>query len=317
MVVVVVSHDRGFLNNVTEEIITLKDKQLKYHRGNYQDWEANTKEQRIRKQTLLYKGEKKYKMIQACIEHNLQITKVTGNDKCPGMVHYRFGLPLTARVQIEVEQGVKAAAIKIAESSQLRYNGLVFHMSDASFKYKKSTKNVINKFSINIEPNDRIAFVGPNGCGTSTLLDILTNEMQPTAGEVYRHTLLKKGYFSQHFMDQLDLDLLPADSMIKQYSTLSKHEYRAHFVTVGVSGKIALCKIRYLSGGQRNYTAFALILYERLHVWVLDEIANHLDTGTLEIHDVWFLMQILEPEADDSDSDVEEEPVQREAYTIK
>ncbi|KAL7320886.1 hypothetical protein PS15m_000729 [Mucor circinelloides] len=156
-------------------------------------------------------------------------------------------------------------------------------MSDASFKYKKSTKNVINKFSINIEPNDRIAFVGPNGCGTSTLLDILTNEMQPTAGEVYRHTLLKKGYFSQHFMDQLDLDLLPADSMIKQYSTLSKHEYRAHFVTVGVSGKIALCKIRYLSGGQRNYTAFALILYERLHVWVLDEIANHLDTGTLEM----------------------------------
>lgn len=134
-------------------------------------------------------------------------------------------------------------------------------------------------------------------------------------------------------MDQLDLDLLPADSMIKQYFTLPKHECRAHFITVGVSGKIALRKIWYLSGGQRNYTAFALILYERLHVWVLDEIANHLDTGTLEMLsgffgwfsgaliaiscDVWFLTQILEPEADDSDSDVEEEPVQREAYTIK
>jgi len=101
-------------------------------------------------------------MIQACIEHNLQTTKVTEGDKRPGIVKsiqkklerlgmkkaedskrfkqsYSSGRHLTARVQIEVEQGVKAAAIKIAEPSQLRYNGLVFRMSDASFKYKKST----------------------------------------------------------------------------------------------------------------------------------------------------------------------------------
>lgn len=134
-------------------------------------------------------------------------------------------------------------------------------------------------------------------------------------------------------MDQLDLDLLPVDYMMKQYPTLSKHECRAHSINVGTSGKIPLRNIRYFTGGQRNHITFALILYKRPHVWILDEITNHLGMGKVQklvdslvdfsgalivvSHDVWFLTQILEPKADDSDSDVEEEPVQREAYTIK
>ncbi|KAI9246637.1 P-loop containing nucleoside triphosphate hydrolase protein [Helicostylum pulchrum] len=359
MIVVVVSHDREFLNNVTEETIIMKDKQLKYHLGNYQDWESNTEEQRIRKQTLLDNTEKRRKQILSSIQHNLQQAKSTGDDKRHGMVNsrrkkldrlgmektedgkrfkqsYRYGYHLDARVSIVVEQGVKTATMKIPEPSQLRYNGPVFRMSEASFRYPKTKKNSIEPFSINIEPNARIAFIGPNGCGKSTLLNMLTGKTEPTSGEVYRHTLLRIGYFSQHMVDQLDLDMSPVEYMISKHPTVTEHECRAHFGTMGISGKLVLQKIRSLSGGQRNRISFALILFDRPHVLVLDEITNHLDIGTVEMlvnalagysgalitvsHDVWFLKQILEPESsegynsDGSDSDIIS--TQNEVYTI-
>lgn len=302
--------------------------------------------------------EKRRKQILASIQHNLQQAKATGDDKRHGMVNsrrkkldrlgmektedgkrfkqsYRAGFHTDSRVAIEVEKGVKTATIKIPEPSQLRYNGPVFRMNDAAFRYSKTAKNSIEPFSINIDPNARIAFIGPNGCGKSTLLNMLTGKTEPTSGQVYRHALLRIGYFSQHLVDQLDVNLSPVESMMANYPGLTEQECRAHFGTIGISGKLVLQKIKSLSGGQRNRIAFAMILYERPHVLVLDEITNHLDMGTVEMlvdalagysgalvavsHDIWFLKQILEaePNADEEDSDDDVIPSQNEVFTIK
>ena len=294
------------------------------------------------------------------MQQNMAQAKATGDDKRHGMVNsrkkklerlgmektedgkrfkqsYRAGFHSDMRGAIIVEKGVKTATIKIPEPSALRYNGPVFRMSEASFKYSKTAKNSIEPFSINIEPNARIAFIGPNGCGKSTLLNMLTGKTEPTSGEVYRHTLLRVGYFSQHLVDQLDLDISPVEALMKRHVGLTEQECRAHFGTIGLSGKLVLQKIRSLSGGQRNRIAFAMILYERPHVLVLDEITNHLDMGTVEMlvdaledysgalvvvsHDVWFLKQVLEPvhddEYDEEGSDNDVLPTQREVFTIK
>ncbi|KAI8983429.1 P-loop containing nucleoside triphosphate hydrolase protein [Pilobolus umbonatus] len=368
MTVVVVSHDREFLNNVTEETIILKDKQLKYFAGNYQEWEINTEEQRIRKQALLdvniflficENTEKKRKQIMSSIQHNLQQAKSTGDDKRHGMVNsrrkkldrlgmektedgkrfkvsYRAGYHLNSREDIAIEKKVKTSAIKIPEPAPLRYHGSVLYMKDVSFWYEgKERTDVIKNFSITIKPNARVAFMGPNGCGKTTLLNMLTGMKQPKSGEVYRHNLLRIGYFSQHIVDQLSLDLSPVEFMMRKYPALSDQECRAHFGTVGISGNLVLQKVHQLSGGQRNRVAFALILYEQPHVLVLDEITNHLDMGTIEIlvealnafsgalvlvsHDIWFLKQLLEedPEREDREGDELENHVQREVYTIK
>lgn len=255
-------------------------------------------------------------------------------------VSYRAGYHSSSHAEIVVEKGVKTASIKLPQPTALRYRGPVLTMKDVTFRYKGDAKDAIKKFSINIEPNARIAFIGPNGCGKTTLLNMLTEKTQPTSGEVYRHSLLRIGYFSQHIVDQLDMDISPVKHMMNQYPSLSEQECRAYFGMIGITGNVVLQKIRSLSGGQRSRIALALILYEQPHVLVLDEITNHLDMGTVGMlvdaleeysgavvlvsHDVWFLKQVFEgPLYDDSESDKESQDdedefnKQNEIYVIE
>jgi len=354
LTLVVVSHDRAFLNAVTTETIILKDRMLKYHAGSFADYESTSEEQRVRKQALMEAQAKKRAKITASIQHNVQQARATGDDKRLGQVasrkkklerlgmektedgkrfkvSYWAGFHNSARVEIEVDKGVKTVPIKIPDPPPLRYHGSVFTVKNASFRYPSSNKDVLTSVSLDVAPHSRIALLGPNGCGKTTLLNMMVGVTQPTSGEVYRHPSLRIGYFSQHVVDQLTLTRTPIEEMRSQYPGISEQECRAHFGTVGVSGNAVLRKIADLSGGQRNRVAFAMILYDAPHVLVLDEITNHLDMGTVDklvealesfegalvlvSHDVWFMKQLMEgDECDDDESDVREE---RSFYVIR
>ncbi|KIK95617.1 hypothetical protein PAXRUDRAFT_826848 [Paxillus rubicundulus Ve08.2h10] len=344
---VIVSHDREFLDNVTEETIIFRDKSLTYHAGNFSDYIQNTEEQRVRKQALLDTQEKKRARIVASIQHNVQQARATGDDKRLGQVasrkkkldrlgmektedgkrfkiSYWSGYHDSARAQVEVDRGVKTASLKVPEPEPLRYSGPVLTLRDASFRYPGQTKDVIKQCSIDVRPGARMAFLGPNGCGKTTLLNLLTGVTRPTAGEAYHHPRLRIGYFSQHVVDSLDLSRSPITEMMTRHRGVTEHECRAHFGSVGVSGDVVLRPISSLSGGQRNRVAFALVLYDAPHVLVLDEITNHLDMGTVEklvealqgfggalvlvSHDLWFLrglMEGLNEEEDEGDGEDE------------
>lgn len=339
---VIVSHDRAFLNAVTTETIILRDKMLKYHAGSFADYESTSEEQRVRKQALLDVQAKKRAKLLASIQHNVQQARATGDDKRLGQVasrkkklerlgmektedgkrfkvSYWAGYHTTARAEIEMEKALKTASIKIPDPPPLRYHGPVFTVKNASFRYPTSNKDVLTDVSLDVGPHARIALLGPNGCGKTTLLNMMVGVTQPTTGEVYRHPSLRIGYFSQHVVDQLTLTRTPIEEMRSRHPGLSEQECRAHFGTVGVSGNTVLRKIANLSGGQRNRIAFAIILYDAPHVLVIDEITNHLDMGTVDrlvealegfegalvlvSHDVWFMKQLMEGEGDDDDGD--------------
>ncbi|KAI7856067.1 P-loop containing nucleoside triphosphate hydrolase protein [Circinella umbellata] len=340
--IVIVSHDRSFLSNVTDETIILKEKTLKYHAGSYDDWERNTEEQRVRKQALIDNQEKRKKQIMASIQHNRQQAKATGDDKRHGMIasrqkklerlgmektedgkrfkqSYRAGFHSDMREKIVIETLVKTAAIRIPDPPPLRYNGSVFSMRSASFKYPDTKEKLVDNFSMDIELGSRTVLLGSNGSGKTTLLNLLVGRLSPTSGEVYRHPLLRVGYFSQHVVDELDENDTPVDALMKMQSTKNEQEVRQHLGTVGMSGPVALRQIKYLSGGQRNRVALAIILFQAPHVLILDEITNHLDMGTVEAlvdalsvypgaivavsHDVWFLKQLMEEQHTDDNEE--------------
>ncbi|KAF9244185.1 P-loop containing nucleoside triphosphate hydrolase protein [Melanogaster broomeanus] len=318
---VVVSHDREFLDNVTEETIIFRDKTLIYHAGNFSDYVQNTEEQRVRKQALYDVQEKKRARIVGSIQRNIQQARATGDDKRLGQVasrkkkldrlgmektedgkrfkvSYWAGYHVSARAQIEIDRGVKTASLKVPEPEPLRYSGPVLTLKDASFRYPGQPNDVIKQFSMDIRPGVRIAFLGPNGCGKTTLLNLLTGVTRPTAGEVYHHPRLRIGYFSQHVVDSLNLSRTPIAEMIARHRGVTEQE----------------CLEANGTG-----VAFALVLYDAPHVLVLDEITNHLDMGTvrevgggaarfsgalvLVSHDLWFLRGLVEGEGEDEEAE--------------
>jgi len=234
------------------------------------------------------------------------------------------------RSEIVVEQGIKTAPIQLPPPEPFNFPGSSFlQLAEVSFKYdpKPSSPFVINNVSLDVGPHARIGFLGPNGCGKSTLMNLLAGELKPTVGEVKKHHRLRIGYFSQHTVDQLDLGLTPIEQLSKSFPdvVISEAEARSHFGSVvGMSGDPVVRPIRTLSGGQRNRVALGLVTFHRPHVLVLDEITNHLDMGTVESlvealcgfegalvvvsHDVWFLKQVVEGAGDgDDDGDEDEE----------
>ncbi|ORX57653.1 P-loop containing nucleoside triphosphate hydrolase protein [Hesseltinella vesiculosa] len=348
--VVIVSHDREFLNSVTTETIIFKDKQLKYHVGNFEDYEKNTEEQRIRKQRMLDNQEKKKKQILSSIQNDIQRAKSSGDDKRLGQVasrtkkldrlgmqktedgkrykvSYRAGFHLKSHVDIVVDQKIKTNAINIPDPTPLRSSGPFLSVERMSFKYEPNGPLVVRNVTFCLEPCSRIVLLGPNGSGKSTILDLITGKLQPTTGVIQSHPLLRIGYFAQHVVDTLNGDLTPVELIKQKDISLSEQDCYAHLGSVGM-GAYGTKPIKHLSGGQRSRVVLALITMDQPQVLILDEITNHLDMGTVDIlvqaldaytgslilvsHDIWFLKQLVESEFDD---DVDED--KRMGKTLK
>jgi ATP-binding cassette subfamily F protein 3 len=120
-------------------------------------------------------------------------------------------------------------------------------------------------FAIDMET--RIAIVGANGVGKSTLLKLLVNSLDLTSGNQYRNGRLSLSMFTQHHIDQLMVD----------FPGSTQETYRSHLGSFGVTGTLALRPNYLLSGGQKSRVAFALAMWKNPHILVLDEPTNHLD----------------------------------------
>jgi ATP-binding cassette subfamily F protein 3 len=138
-------------------------------------------------------------------------------------------------------------------------------------------KPLFKNVNFGVDMESRIAIVGANGVGKSTLLKLLLGELQPTDGFQYRHNRLRVSMFTQHHIDQLDLTVSPLEMFIRDFPGSTVESYRGHLGSFGISGNLSLRPMYLLSGGQKSRVAFAAVAWKNPHILILDEPTNHLD----------------------------------------
>lgn len=259
----IVSHDRDFLNYFVTDIIWINKMKLNYFKGDYDTFERT---QLMAKKTLekqRKKQEKKLAQIQA---------KQTKSGKEEKKKMLKKGL---------IEKDDKPYTVSFDFGDPGTLGPPIIEIRDASFGYDKE-KLLFENLDLNIDLESKIAIVGPNGAGKSTLINLILGQLEPTSGEILRNRKLRIMKFAQHFVDELEMSENAIAYIQKSYPDMKQHDIRQHLGRFGLSGKTHTNAINLLSGGQKSRVMFAKIALANPHIIFLDEPTNHLDIESVD-----------------------------------
>ena len=278
----IVSHDQSFLDNVCTDIIHLDQEKLFYYKGNYSKFKKMLVQKRKEQLKEYEKQEKRLKEMKASGKSSKQAEtkakesltrKQEKNMKNKGMQKENDGP--TELLKKPKDYIVK---FKFPEPNQL--SPPILGLKNVSFKYENQAY-LFKDIDFAIDMESRVAIVGPNGVGKSTLLKLLMGDIQPTAGELVRNRFLKIGRYDQHSADQFDLNLTPVEHLRKYYN-LDYQECRKRLGTLGLAGFAHEVKIGDLSGGQKARVALCDLTCKAPDVIILDEPTNNLDIESID-----------------------------------
>ncbi|NWU69217.1 ABCF3 protein, partial [Pterocles burchelli] len=271
--ILVVSHDRNFLNAVATDIIHLHSQRLDTYRGDFENF-MKIKEERLKNQQREYEAQQQYREhIQVFIDR------------------FRYNANRASQVQSKLKLLEKLPELKpVDKESEVimkfpdgfeKFSPPILQLDEVDFYYDPS-HYIFRSLSVSADLESRICVVGENGAGKSTMLKILLGELAPVRGIRHAHRNLKIGYFSQHHVDQLDLNISAVELLAKKFPGKTEEEYRHQLGSYGVSGELAVRPVASLSGGQKSRVAFAQMTMSCPNFYILDEPTNHLDMETIE-----------------------------------
>ncbi|ORX33245.1 P-loop containing nucleoside triphosphate hydrolase protein [Kockovaella imperatae] len=263
----VVSHDRAFLDHVATDIIHQHSQRLDYFKGNFTQFYA-TKTERAKNQRKEYESQMQYRQhLQAYIDR----WRYNANraPQAQSRIKILEKLPV-----LEPPEEDDSESFKFPDPEKL--SPPLLQLDEATFGYTKE-KIILRNVNIDINLDSRIAIIGPNGAGKSTLIKLLIGSVQPLNGTANHNNRCRIAYFTQHHIDQLDLNATPVGFLQNRFPGKVEQEYRSHLGSFGITGLTGLQKIGTLSGGQKSRVAFAVLSMLRPHILLLDEPSNHLD----------------------------------------
>lgn len=318
--VIIVSHDRDFINTVCQELIILRDHELTYFRGDLNVYDTSIRDKKLYLGRMRDAQEKQKTHIQQTIQQNIKQGKASGDenklrqaksrqkklDDRMGMTKSatggRFklnrdlqGYHLTARAGIDVPVDEKGVSILLPDAPDLRFPGPLVSLEKVAFSYPIFNKGqpvppiILQDLNLTIHMGDRVGVVGLNGCGKSTLIKLITDTTKATKGTVTRHPRLRMGYYSQHAVEELqalgqaEKDLTALRLLTSDVEgEMNEGEMRGLLGSLGLPGRTASdVPLTKLSGGQLVRLALVRLLWKSPQLLVLDEITTHLDFNTV------------------------------------
>lgn len=269
--VIIISHDREFLDRSVNTIWSVEDGTICRYAGNYSQFELA----RIEKLRAQESARRAYETQAAHLTSFIE--------------RFRAKATKARQAQSRIKMLEKLQAVEpVRAKREWRFNflkplRLPEHLVDEeNLKIGYGDKVVLSGVSFSIRSGERIGILGVNGAGKSTLVKAIVGELTPMSGELRRGQGLEIGYFAQHQLDQLRMDETPLEHLRHLAPDAREQELRDFLGTYRFSGDFAEAKVAPMSGGEKARLALALIAWKKPNLLVLDEPTNHLDMETRE-----------------------------------
>ncbi len=269
--VLIISHDRELLNRSVGAILHLDERKLAYYTGTYDQFAKQRTEQRAVQAAAAKKQQAQREHLQAFVDRfKAKASKAKQAQSRVKMLEKMT--PITAPED--------AARVVFTFPKPEELSPPIIAIEGGSTGYGDTV--VLDKLNLRIDQDDRIALLGKNGQGKSTLAKLLSSRLEPMSGKFTTSSKLRIGFFAQHQVDELYVDETPIQHLMRERPAEGQARLRARLAGFGLGAAQAETEVGRLSGGQKARLSLLLATLDAPHLLILDEPTNHLDIESRE-----------------------------------
>jgi ATP-binding cassette subfamily F protein 3 len=278
---IIISHDRDFLDGVVNVILHIDERKLKRYSGNYSSFERQRAAAMILAQGALEKQTRQRAHLESFINRfKAQASKARqAQSRMKALARMEELAPLRAAAEFSFEFREPASApnpLLVMEEVNAGYR------TESDTDHSFTEKTIVSSINFSLQTGQRIGLLGVNGAGKSTLIKTVAGELKPLAGKTQFGKGLAIGYFAQHQVEMLRHEESPLWHLGRIAPNVREQELRNFLGSFNFNGQMVTSKIEPFSGGEKARLALALIVWQRPNLLLLDEPTNHLDLETRE-----------------------------------